>query len=154
MDEERRSSSAVGPGAAAAGGRTKFDQRRRSEHEVLPASAGPGAVDAVWCPDCAEFRRRGVLVDTVHVPACVVAQHREAGSCYITAGSCVYDVTPFLLAHPGGEKSILQKAQRNEDCAMDLTFHSKGGQKLWKKYRIGQLVECGKVPAGAGCALM
>lgn len=36
-----------------------------------------------------------------------VATHKDAKSCWTTIGSNVYDLTPWISAHPGGSQAIL-----------------------------------------------
>ena len=104
-DEERQ----AGAGACPA---SRFDGRQTSEAHACVAH--PEVHDIQWCQQCAALKQRGVLDEKLHVPACVVAQHCEAGACYITAAKWVFDVTPFLPLHPGGEKAILRKAECGE----------------------------------------
>lgn len=73
---------------------------------------------------------------------CQVRRHCTKESLWIVAGKDIYDVTPYVNQHPGGTQSILRKAGGVVDCTEDLKFHSKTGQKAWKKYKVGTLVPC------------
>jgi len=42
------------------------------------------------------------------ISAAELEGHKSASSCYVTIGSKVYDITPFLGDHPGGEDLILE----------------------------------------------
>ena len=66
-----------------------------------------------------------------------VATHNTVNSCWIISKGKVYDVTSWLIYHPGGSESILKKA--GTDCSFDFDFHSKNGHKYWKQYQIGKL---------------
>lgn len=58
---------------------------------------------------------------------------------YIVAHGKVYDAPKFLLdiKHPGGTYSIEHKF--GTDCTIDYDMHRVNGQKMWKKYYIGEL---------------
>ena len=42
------------------------------------------------------------------LPTAQVAAHNTAKSCYVTVGTKVYDITPFLDDHPGGADLVLE----------------------------------------------
>ena len=72
-----------------------------------------------------------------------VAQHNSADDCWITAHGIVYDATRFMAQHPGGTRSILQRA--GQDATEDFDFHLRPGKKLWKSLAIGNLEKkCGE----------
>lgn len=73
---------------------------------------------------------------------CQVRRHCTEKSVWIVAGKDIYDVTAYIDRHPAGRECILRKAGGCRDCADDLKFHSKAGQRGWKKYRVGTLVPC------------
>ena len=64
-----------------------------------------------------------------------VARHNNRASCWLVAHGKVYDVTPFLEAHPAGTTSIMRHA--GTDATRDFEFHSHGAQKLWDRFHIG-----------------
>ncbi|GKY95185.1 hypothetical protein MPSEU_000481900 [Mayamaea pseudoterrestris] len=78
---------------------------------------------------------------------CQVRSHDSELSCWLIAGSDIYDATSLLKTHPGGKECILRKAGGVDDCSLDVYFHSQRGQELWKRYRIGRLIECGQKPS-------
>lgn len=53
------------------------------------------------------------------LPSAEVASHNTAKSCYVTIGTKVYDITPFLEDHPGGADLILQYAGQDVREAME-----------------------------------
>ncbi len=69
---------------------------------------------------------------------CEVKKHNEEKDCWIIANNYVYDVTEFLDNHPGGKKTILNKA--GQDVSFDFKFHY--NKELWKKYLIGEIGYC------------
>ena len=81
---------------------------------------------------------------------CDVVAHSTAGNVWLSANGRVYDVTPFLSDHPGGSKSIRNRAGR--DASVDMEFHSQAAQRRWKTFQVGVLVGCAEY-AGAreGC---
>ena len=54
----------------------------------------------------------------------------------------IYDVTEYMQSHPGGVKSIIQRAVEDTDCSRDMSFHSPKAIKLWKRMKVGYLVPC------------
>eukprot|EP01065_Artemidia_motanka_P020532 TRINITY_DN2457_c0_g2_i1.p1 TRINITY_DN2457_c0_g2~~TRINITY_DN2457_c0_g2_i1.p1 ORF type:complete len:130 (+),score=22.20 TRINITY_DN2457_c0_g2_i1:72-461(+) len=66
-----------------------------------------------------------------------VAEHCTEESCWIIGAGYVYDVTNFLLEHPGGKQALLEWAGR--DCSRQYNFHSKSGRQQWEAYRIGEI---------------
>lgn len=62
----------------------------------------------------------------------------------------VYDVTKFLLEHPGGEEVLLEKAGQDASEPFEDVSHSSDARSLMKKYKIGELVESDRVQTRAG----
>lgn len=53
-----------------------------------------------------------------------VESHNTKGSCYVTIGTKVYDVTDFVDDHPGGGSLVLEYGGRDvEDILKDSTSH-------------------------------
>jgi cytochrome b involved in lipid metabolism len=69
-----------------------------------------------------------------------VQTHNTLESAWITCGTTIYDVTPYITNHPGGASSILNKSGGIVDCTRDLHFHSKRAQREWKRYKVGILL--------------
>lgn len=72
----------------------------------------------------------------------LVATHKTASSCWTTIAGEVYDLTPWIANHPGGEEAILSL------CGIDGTasFNDQhGGQarpeRELAKFHIGALVK-------------
>ena len=73
---------------------------------------------------------------------CQVRRHCTRESAWLVVGKDIYDATEYIARHPGGETSILKRAGGARDCSVDFQFHSKRGQKLWREYLVGRLVDC------------
>jgi len=104
------------------------------------------------CEECERTRsRRRRLVEEApssrkklqYYTLCEIRRHRTAGSAWLIKGRYVYDVTKMVPAHPGGDYSILRHAGAQKlDCTEDFNFHSRKGQKIWDRYKIGVVVPC------------
>lgn len=76
-----------------------------------------------------------------------IKRHNTESSAWIIAGENVYDVTDYVEHHPGGKYSIMKKVGGAVDCAQDMKFHSKSGQRYWDRFLIGKIT---KVPSKNG----
>jgi cytochrome b involved in lipid metabolism len=95
------------------------------------------------CEGCASKRaqQQQPSAQRIRFTMCEVRRHNTTGSAWLLCGDTVYDVTSYLELHPGGKRSILRRCG-GADCSSDMSFHSKGAQRQWKKYAIGKLVSC------------
>lgn len=66
--------------------------------------------------------------------------------CILIIHNAVYDVTEFLLQHPGGEEVLLEKAGQDATEPFEDVSHSSDARSLMKKYKIGELVEADRRP--------
>eukprot|EP01062_Namystynia_karyoxenos_P005217 TRINITY_DN11836_c0_g1_i1.p1 TRINITY_DN11836_c0_g1~~TRINITY_DN11836_c0_g1_i1.p1 ORF type:complete len:252 (+),score=37.98 TRINITY_DN11836_c0_g1_i1:124-879(+) len=69
-----------------------------------------------------------------------VATHCTPDSCWLVAHGKVYDATPILQKHPGGEMVLLSKA--GEDCSKEYDFHRMCDPEvyaMWQGCCIGRL---------------
>lgn len=74
------------------------------------------------------------------LPSAEVASHNTAKSCYVTIGTKVYDITPFLDDHPGGADLILDFAGQDVKEAMEDEIshaHSESAWEILDDYLIG-----------------
>lgn len=74
------------------------------------------------------------------LPSAEVASHNTAKSCYVTFGTKVYDITPFLADHPGGADLILQHAGKDVKEAMEDVIshaHSEAAFEVLDDHLIG-----------------
>uniref|UniRef100_A0A914CK31 Cytochrome b5 heme-binding domain-containing protein n=1 Tax=Acrobeloides nanus TaxID=290746 RepID=A0A914CK31_9BILA len=68
-----------------------------------------------------------------------VEEHNSENSVWIILNDKVYDVTQFLLEHPGGEDVILQQAGLDATEAFNDAGHSMDAIEMTKEYLIGRL---------------
>ena len=71
-----------------------------------------------------------------------VAKHNSKESCWCIANNNVYNLTPFLKRHPGGEFVLLSKGGGN--VTQQYKWHSKHAKNLWKNYKIGEIAKQSK----------
>lgn len=74
------------------------------------------------------------------LPQADVASHNTAKSCYVTIGTKVYDITPFLEDHPGGGDLILQYGGKDVKEAMEDPIshtHSESAWEILDEHLIG-----------------
>lgn len=102
----------------------------------LAGAAGVGAAGGAAARPFSGKRRPG----KARITMCQLRRHSTRESLWLAAHGKVYDVTPFVALHPGGERSLLRHA--GQDSTVDFDFHSGGAQKLWREYQIGTIVRC------------
>lgn len=137
---------------------TTFRGRRSSSKSVVPVSSSPQCDACPHCTDiceedncftCREKAMKGSRNSKLcssggpTYTMCEIRRHANASSAWLVAGCNVYDATEYINKHPGGAQSILKKCGGACDCTADLNFHSKSGKKVWEKYRIGKVRQCG-----------
>lgn len=69
-----------------------------------------------------------------------IASHNSEKSCYVTRGSKVYDITPFIDDHPGGGDLILEYAGRDVSEIMEdipSHEHSEAAYEILDEYLVG-----------------
>jgi hypothetical protein len=134
---------------------TLLHMNTKRAHEK-PCSACTECLDfdpSCHCEECerSRSRRRRLIEETPrrskkalrYLTLCEVRRHRTAQSAWLIKGRYVYDVTEMVPAHPGGDYSILRHSGGQKlDCTQDFNFHSRKGQKIWDRYKIGILVPC------------
>ncbi|KAI2806841.1 Cytochrome b5 [Blomia tropicalis] len=70
-----------------------------------------------------------------------VAKHNEKKSTWIVIHDSVYDVTPFLDEHPGGEEVLIEQAGGDATESFEDVGHSTDAREMMEKYKIGELCE-------------
>lgn len=67
-----------------------------------------------------------------------VAKHNSVASCYTAVNGSVYDVTTWIVRHPGGEKAILSTCGKDASAAFD-TQHNTQARPVSElaNYKIG-----------------
>jgi cytochrome b involved in lipid metabolism len=69
-----------------------------------------------------------------------LAKHKTTTSCWIAIHGTVYDVTPFLYEHPGGDDILVEHAGKDASKEFDSIGHSSVAKKMLMKYAVGKLV--------------
>ncbi|KAH6804088.1 cytochrome B5 isoform E [Perilla frutescens var. frutescens] len=75
-----------------------------------------------------------------------VVKHNKLEDCWIIVNGKVYDVTPFMEEHPGGDEVILSSTGKDATTDYEEVGHSDSAQKMMDKYYIGD-INMEKVPA-------
>uniref|UniRef100_A0A8C4QRX1 Cytochrome b5 heme-binding domain-containing protein n=1 Tax=Eptatretus burgeri TaxID=7764 RepID=A0A8C4QRX1_EPTBU len=68
-----------------------------------------------------------------------VRVHSTIHNAWITLHRCVYDVTKFLVQHPGGEAVLLDRVGQDASAAFEMEGHSPEARELAKQFFIGEL---------------
>ncbi|KAF9426736.1 fatty acid alpha-hydroxylase [Entomortierella beljakovae] len=69
-----------------------------------------------------------------------INEHNTASSCWVILNNKVYDITPFIADHPGGEELILDNAGTDITLLMkdELShLHSEGAYEMMDEYLVG-----------------
>lgn len=70
-----------------------------------------------------------------------VSNHCTEDDCWIVIFDRVYNVTPFLSDHPGGEYIMMEFAGRDATIPFRSTRHGKDSYQMLSRYLIGILPE-------------
>ncbi|XP_072757912.1 cytochrome b5 isoform X2 [Anoplolepis gracilipes] len=70
-----------------------------------------------------------------------VAKHTEPTDTWIIIHNNVYNVTPFLNEHPGGEEVLLEQAGEDASEPFEDIGHSTDARQMMESYKIGELIE-------------
>ncbi|KAJ2941111.1 hypothetical protein O0L34_g10346 [Tuta absoluta] len=66
---------------------------------------------------------------------------RNGAPVWIIIKDVVYNVTPYLQEHPGGDDVLRGEAGKDATREFESVGHSSDAKSVMKKYRIGELVE-------------
>ncbi|GAB7353985.1 hypothetical protein MBLNU459_g4580t1 [Dothideomycetes sp. NU459] len=66
------------------------------------------------------------------IPQADVASHNTSKSCYVTVGTKVYDITPFVQDHPGGGDLILEYGGKDVKEIMDDEASHTHSEAAWE----------------------
>ncbi|KAM4094805.1 hypothetical protein ACB094_06G222300 [Castanea mollissima] len=66
-----------------------------------------------------------------------VAKHNNKKTCWIIVSGKVYDITPFLEDHPGGDEVLISSTERDATDGFEFVNHSDSAKEMMKKYYIG-----------------
>ncbi|KAK0404788.1 hypothetical protein QR680_017626 [Steinernema hermaphroditum] len=68
-----------------------------------------------------------------------VAEHNSSESCWVIMDDKVYDVTKFLMEHPGGDEVIIEQAGADATESFNDVGHSSDARDMANEYLIGRL---------------
>lgn len=71
-----------------------------------------------------------------------VEGHKSASGCWVSRNEKVYDITPFLPDHPGGDDIVLKYAGRDVEQIMKDNVehdHSDAAYDMLEEYLIGRI---------------
>ncbi|MED6161687.1 hypothetical protein PIB30_063079 [Stylosanthes scabra] len=75
-----------------------------------------------------------------------VANHNHKNDCWLIINGKVYDVTPFLDDHPGGDEVLLTATGRDATIDFEDVGHSDSAVEMMQKYFVGD-VDTNTLPA-------
>ncbi|XP_024969442.1 cytochrome b5-like [Cynara cardunculus var. scolymus] len=75
-----------------------------------------------------------------------VSKHNKTKDCWVIISGKVYDVTPFMDDHPGGDEVMLAATGKDATVDFEDVGHSDNARVLMDKYYIGE-IDKSTVPA-------
>ncbi|SAM06237.1 hypothetical protein [Absidia glauca] len=74
-----------------------------------------------------------------------VNAHQTRGDLWVVIHNKVYDITEFVLEHPGGEEVLLDEAGKDATESFEDIGHSDEAREILEKYHIGELDAASRV---------
>ncbi|XP_060203958.1 cytochrome b5 [Lycium barbarum] len=68
-----------------------------------------------------------------------VAKHNKTKDCWLILSGKVYDVTPFMDDHPGGDEVLLSATGKDATNDFEDVGHSDSAREMMDKYYIGEI---------------
>ncbi|XP_050203534.1 cytochrome b5 [Mercurialis annua] len=68
-----------------------------------------------------------------------VANHNKLKDCWLVISGKVYDVTPFMDDHPGGDDVLLSSTGKDATNDFEDVGHSDSARDMMEKYYIGEI---------------
>ncbi|KAL7003658.1 Cytochrome b5 isoform E [Sarracenia purpurea var. burkii] len=68
-----------------------------------------------------------------------VSKHNKTKDCWLIISGKVYDVTPFMDDHPGGDEVLLSATGKDATTDFEDVGHSDSARELMEKYYIGEI---------------
>ncbi|XP_010520941.1 PREDICTED: cytochrome b5 [Tarenaya hassleriana] len=75
-----------------------------------------------------------------------VSNHNKTKDCWLIISGKVYDVTPFMDDHPGGDEVLLSSTGKDATNDFEDVGHSDTARDMMKQYYIGE-IDSSTVPA-------
>ncbi|KAL3846103.1 hypothetical protein ACJIZ3_003506 [Penstemon smallii] len=75
-----------------------------------------------------------------------VSKHNKTKDCWLIINGKVYDVTPFMDDHPGGDEVLLSATGKDATNDFEDVGHSDSAREMMDKYYIGE-VDMDTVPS-------
>uniref|UniRef100_A0A0D9VIX9 Cytochrome b5 heme-binding domain-containing protein n=1 Tax=Leersia perrieri TaxID=77586 RepID=A0A0D9VIX9_9ORYZ len=75
-----------------------------------------------------------------------VSEHKDRNDCWLIIAGKVYDVSPFMEDHPGGDEVLLACTGKDATADFEDIGHTETAKELMPKYCIGE-VDASTVPA-------
>ncbi|KAG2211848.1 hypothetical protein INT47_004535 [Mucor saturninus] len=73
-----------------------------------------------------------------------VSKHKTKNDLWMTIHNKVYNITEFIIEHPGGEEVLLDEAGRDATESFEDIGHSDEAREILEKYFVGELNEISK----------
>ncbi|XP_066249009.1 cytochrome b5-like isoform X1 [Euwallacea similis] len=73
-------------------------------------------------------------------------EHNNKKSVWVRIHNDIFDVTPFLNEHPGGEEVLIEQAGKEATEAFEDVGHSSDAREMMEKYKIGTIVAAERNP--------
>ncbi|GFQ00377.1 cytochrome b5 [Phtheirospermum japonicum] len=70
-----------------------------------------------------------------------VANHNKKDDCWLIISGKVYDVTPFLEEHPGGDEVLVMSTGKDATTNFEDVGHSDDAQEKMKEFLVGRIDE-------------
>ncbi|XP_075492683.1 cytochrome b5-like [Primulina tabacum] len=68
-----------------------------------------------------------------------VSSHNKIKDCWLIINGKVYDVTPFMDDHPGGDEVLLSATGKDATNDFEDVGHSDSAREMMDKYYIGEV---------------
>ncbi|XP_076888954.1 cytochrome b5-like [Bidens hawaiensis] len=68
-----------------------------------------------------------------------VSKHNRKTDCWVIISGKVYDVTPFLDDHPGGDEVLILATEKDATEDFEDVGHSEAATDLMKKFYVGEI---------------
>ncbi|XP_021909425.1 cytochrome b5 [Carica papaya] len=68
-----------------------------------------------------------------------VVKHNKTKDCWLIISGKVYDVTPFMDDHPGGDEVLLSATGKDATNDFEDVGHSDSAREMMEKYYIGEI---------------